>query len=983
MRRPTHFRRPARGFALISTLLIIAILTIMVVAFMQSMRVDRLTSRAYMNRFRAELAAQSAANLAIAQVKKGILDPVSGADVRTFTVESFPVLNPSPATPPTAADPVEYSPVVTITRYQANATTGALDAVRQPLMSTSVSSADFESDFSGSLAKLYKERANVSKTVSLVNLNRGELIQSEASLDAASFVKATYYKVPMVNLNAQSGTVTARMGMMVLDDQARLNPACHQGAARTGWGKTAAEIPLSLATATKLDDTLLSNAEMEGIPWPSAADPPPDPLIRLVPYALAGIFSTPARAKDRKHLFASYNVANEDVIPAGYPGAGKPKYDINDLALNPAHGATATARAENIAAIISQELPNFKTRDPSFAAAGAAGQQFKYVNRVAASIVDYIDPDKDTSIVNKDPAVASSGEPAGRELVPMVSGIAENFQWLSKGVAPDFICTFQSRYYVQLWNPYTETVSGNVRLEIRKRPALQVGNAIEQHLKDYTESASGITIRPNEFVVVEFPAVAEDPRQSNKDPELNSKGIDRPQWQETKSADPFKDPHPYFKMYWNGTLADMNRRDPEISGDPVTSGLPKGQVAVANNPPSTKLNRIIVGANRWSVHFMQHTAGGDGSSRHVNDPRISYISNYDWTEWVNSSYDNGYWGGRQDHVTTTQDFQTKLSPRDGVRANPNTGAVTKLVGIPALPDITKTPLQLAGGAVYDQATDGRNAPFYIRNDRMESIGELGNIFDPAQAGDTGKASVSAGAGSYGSGGGRSLCIGRPEFSFTDSTLNWDVEGKRAIQLLDIFTTNQVASGATYPEMKGRININTAPKEVLMALFFNVTAGSDEGMDPAEYAPGDAGKPAPTIDRAKAELFAKGVIAERENMAAGHGPFQRLSDLRRILPLFQIRSNYEPELISASPPSTLGPTDTDVMDRAREEAFAKIVNLVTTQSRALRIYTAGQALGPTGQVAASAVIETRVVLEPYTNSAGLEKFNVRVTDQFIR
>lgn len=59
------------AFALISTLLIIAILTIMVVAFMQSMRIDRLTARAYLDKTTAEMLAEAGLNEAIQKLVNG------------------------------------------------------------------------------------------------------------------------------------------------------------------------------------------------------------------------------------------------------------------------------------------------------------------------------------------------------------------------------------------------------------------------------------------------------------------------------------------------------------------------------------------------------------------------------------------------------------------------------------------------------------------------------------------------------------------------------------------------------------------------------------------------------------------------------------------------------------------------------------------------------------------------------------------------
>lgn len=58
--RRRHSQSHSRGSALISTLLVVVVLTIIVIAFLQSMTVERATAKSYLNRYRAELAASAA-----------------------------------------------------------------------------------------------------------------------------------------------------------------------------------------------------------------------------------------------------------------------------------------------------------------------------------------------------------------------------------------------------------------------------------------------------------------------------------------------------------------------------------------------------------------------------------------------------------------------------------------------------------------------------------------------------------------------------------------------------------------------------------------------------------------------------------------------------------------------------------------------------------------------------------------------------------
>jgi type II secretory pathway component PulK len=881
--------RGGRGFALVSTLLIIAVLTIMVVAFMQSMRVDRMTSRAYLDRFRAELAAESGANLAVAQIKEAVLDPATGADLRTFTVESFK----SPAAP----NGKDYSPVLTVSRYQLNGTTGQLDAIRRPLVSTVHGADAFKSDFTNTLKAFYAERAAASGTA---DLNAGGRIQSEASMTLEGLGLKTYYKVPLLPLASLQGTADGRMGMMVFDEQARLNPALHRSQARTAWGSTAAEVPLSLGG---IDTRLLSAGELAR--FQGMLD------VALVPFVFANVFDSPQRAADLKHFFGYYDVANEDVIPAGLPGAGQAKYNLNDLAVNTAYGATPTARAEHIGDLIEAQLPLFKTRDPSLAGQPDTVKR-KYLNRIAASIVDYIDTDDAPTQVN-------GGEPAGQDLFPYVTQVAEQYLWTARTTGSPSTATIQTRFYVQLWNPYTVTVTGSVTFRCFNRICPSFGTALVQPLGDYTATQNNVTLRANEFVVLELPAVS----QTFSSPTPTSAS---PSWNNSPADSGDHTTHSYFQMLWNGQLAHMNRRSP-VGPAPASSGMARNSKTLALNALHYQVSALV-------------TQPSTAAPRFVGDPRGSYASNYDWGSTLSS--DSAYtgntrWKGRnRDTVPYTQDFKTTWANRDYMRENPSMGNAPGALGT--------TPAAVA--SAYDAANDKKNAPFYIRNASMQSAGELGYVFDPAQADDTGVAPSGGSPPSlFVAGGGRTLRVGQPEFSY------WDADGKRAIELLDLFSANPANATTGYPEFKGRININTAPREVLMALFYNIQAGLDEG--------GYSGGTPPTITAAAAATFADEVIREREKMTAGHGPFRKDSDLRRILPLFFNTSNYQPAL-GAGVGS--GGTDPGVMDRAREEAFAKMVNLVTTQSRAFRIVTVGQALTPAGGVASAVRQETLVELE---------------------
>jgi len=240
------------------------------------------------------------------------------------------------------------------------------------------------------------------------------------------------------------------------------------------------------------------------------------------------------------------------------------------------------------------------------------------------------------------------------------------------------------------------------------------------------------------------------------------------------------------------------------------------------------------------------------------------------------------------------------------------------------------------------------APFVIRKGPLLSPGELGNIFDPAQVDDQGMAIPAKQTRSlvcYG--GGRTLRVGQPEFRF-DGTYNWDVPGKRAVELIDLFTVADrgreqgkagMIPGGTNAGLPGRLNVNTAPAPVLENLFRGIRISSD-----SRY-------PDRVIGPAAAERLAFFLIA--------HRPYAKLSDLSLLTTNLVDAETYTPWLGRNIPGSSVA----DVFDRTREEAFGRIVGHCTVQSRVFRIHAVGESLDPKGRTTGRALVQALLRLEP--------------------
>lgn len=838
--------RPGKGrggFALISTMLILTVLTIMVVAFLQSMRIERMTAKNYAVLTQAELLAESALEMARVRMAQAI-----GTN-RDYTVFQ------------TNATNSDLVPVLAIS------TNGLAD----PVLLTEWPLAEHES---------------LSRTQG-VNMNGLERVVD------ASGSALPVYRVPWIKITNSSGAVTGRVAYLVLDEQARFNLAHHRGEARTNWARTAAEISPFFGTVG------LSVTE-----WAVAQLLVSNNLL-VTPGSLGLAFSNRAAWQAVRHLYTSMAVTNEEVIPAGYSDAGLPKYDLNDLSTNPVHGSTASTRATNLAAIIDRNLPFFKTRDRSMVSLPDS-EKMRYLRRLTASMVDYIDPDTVCTQVNE-------GEPAGRGLVPYVVVVAEYFQFVPvTSGPPTWTAQVPNRIYLQLWNPHTTEVTGVPRIVLKNRMRLNYGTGIVTPLADYDQSAASVTLRPNEFKVVEFPLLIQTV-SSPTAPATTGPGR-YVWWANSPSDTADQTTHPHFEFYWRGVLVDMSRRPPVSPGN-ATAGLPKNAKAFDPNARHYQVNSIPT----FDL----------SPRRSVGDPRFTYASNYDWGSPLSSdtAYSaNTRWNGRnRDTFPYNQDYASTWVLRDGYRSNPIFG--NSPGSINTAPSSVPSP--------YTDA-EGPKAPFYVRKGPMLSIGELGHIFDPAFGDDSGATPTGGTPASvFVAGGGRTLRIGQPEYSY------WNNETNRASLLLDLFTVHSTNTPTGYAHVEGRINVNTAPVPVLAALFNQIPLLTDTGLATHTL-----------IATNQAQVFAQALVAGR--------PYAKLSDLFRTNSLlasnFVVATNYTPALPTNS-------TSLAVFDRTREEAFARMVNLVTFHSRAFRVYAIGEPLSPNGRPLGRVTLEAVIALEP--------------------
>ena len=904
MLRNTH----KHASALVTTLFVLVVLCTITVAFLQTMTMERAVSRSLKNKFKADLAAEAGANM-VAQAMTEAIGTHAG-----FLVLST---NISPA----------LTPIFYIQ-------TGSNDAASNVLPLVSGDLTNYLGTRSSSTTALTDYLAHATNTNNAINANK---LSGTYRILANS--GPTNFNAPWIHFTNANGETNSRVAFFVVDEQSKLNLAQHGWSTNTnraGWSNSPSLVPIAIPGNTNL---LTTNA---AVAFASATN-----KSHFVGN-LAQIFSDRADYESKKHLYTYATGPSQDFIPSGYTNtngtfsnyaqAHLPKWNINNLATNISFGATSSLRASNIAQVINTNLPNFGKRDIAMSN-GLGGSYFRYLERISASILDYIDPDTDVTIL---PDASPLGEPAGKELAPLVTGIAEKYNWISEsGSGTAWTNKITQTVFVQLWNPYQTNLSGNLSLEVTTfRPIKMPG--LGGPILPNAGTIAITNLRPNEMKVFKTATVTNTVISTLKGSALVG---NRPYLEQTASANAFFEHHSRFDARWNGVLFD---RTANLATNFFTNnqGLPKSAMG---KTIETRIN--LGGPNRFAINYPScgFFAAPKGY-RAVADPRQNAISPYDW-EAPASTNSEVRWNGRNTFTNeSSQDYAKTFSSRDVVRSSPLEGSSIDLT----LAD----PTSAASSYSISEST---NAPFYLRNAKMESIGELGNIYDPAQLNDVGFST--AGSDSwYASGGGRTLRMGITEFDYPASGIapsgsekaapNWNSPGFRSLHLVDLFTVAET-NAAGIPTHAPKININTAPKEVLTALFYHLSQNAD-----------------PAFTNSSLTSHAATQLA---NLVISNRPYYNLSDLHKITPQLLNPTNFIPTLGSNS--ST--PIAT-IHDAGREQVLSSLLELVDTQSRNFKVVAIGQALGQSGKVLSESFLEVDLILDSYpqTNSSGGVEYRTR-------
>lgn len=635
---------------------------------------------------------------------------------------------------------------------------------------------------------------------------------------------------------------------------------------------------------------------------------------------------------------------------------GEPQLNLNEVLAQ--GGSAAVGR---IAGLIREAFPDFDSRKGGF------GED--YISNLAANIIDYADVDGNAT--QQDDAYR------GIDSYPLVSEYAISYRWGWRGDPYNDAGVLRENgrlyvlvtvsVYAELWNTSNHPARGEARLNYETKMSPEAGAVPGRTLMD--------------DAILERPAGAIDPDQSESGADHTlEKDAEDGHWY----FPPFTvnlDPNEYvlvkagevkykldaglsigfvasplslvndhgqsgYRLKWNGILSD--RVQGGIERSDVTVYFPRN---TTSNP--RQKTRATIGGYVFGEYGLLH----DG----MGDPRISYHTDFmqaanayprnysPWrrnvrlaifrnnqaaiygrvmpSEWPDGGHDSSF--GQDGYFTEDQ----RIEPDDA----------RFISGKPAS-DPGKAPTRLSNLGVYYSET------------------ELGHIYDPIMWGADRNPLTGAALGrlavqawtpmvrdsdfpSQTMGGGNTLRIGRPEHP------RFDEPGLRASSLLDLFHCGlplwvgpfggvPVDSGGPLVLREGHVNINTAPRDALRALVAGKLAADPVLARAISTRPSKALKAPPTIpmegyppqELVAADLLADAIIAGRPYLS----PSQlALAEDRTGRVVFGNLDLYPGgKLLQWS-------------DAALEESFARIYNSATVRSRNFRVHVIGQAVQEIG------------------------------------
>ena len=284
---------------------------------------------------------------------------------------------------------------------------------------------------------------------------------------------------------------------------------------------------------------------------------------------------------------------------------------------------------------------------------------------------------------------------------------------------------------------------------------------------------------------------------------------------------------------------------------------------------------------------------------------------------------------------------------------------------------TAHPAPAVPGSMVAGVMKAANSPGVIADDKLVSIGQLGDIFDSARL-PSGQTSEGAGAtlilASHG--GGRTLRIGHHddlndglmqlnnanETGATPSYVNSPSSTWASWRLADCFSVSDEI------QLPGRININGLARDNGAALRaalegFKFQPKTKDSADPTQYdrmMHGDATLDGKALDAAGLNNLIKDIVDNRLTYDPAKptrpGPFFERGEISEAPILNANSTPPPPELVA-------GVSTAKVFDRGREELVRRLLEMTTTRGNVFTVYAIGQSISQSTPTAVKRITGT--------------------------
>jgi hypothetical protein len=946
--------RKQKASSLVTTLLVLVVLSTIVIAFLQSMSIERMTARSLSNKVASELASRGA----VSQISQLILTASTNDDFIVVRNGNFDFIGLASSGTGTNST-VQYMPLFSV------ATNGTQNS---PKLTNMVGVLPEAADF----------------------LTSGDFATFKGCSPSGGDVQVSW----IYSANSQN-EITSRYAYYATDLHSRIDAKVSGNNTPSTPHQRSSNSPNDLALYSIFDPQ-----NTNGIEQASEA------IIKMRPALLTAasmnqVVSNNLVTNLLNVTFGLRSDSERDLIPLGmnYTDEGLPKTNINSFVTSKDYNGLAN--------YISRQLPLFAQTNR----AGGTSDPETYLKNLAANIIDYADIDTDPVSdgatvrgVDSYPwitthyiqfhwrRVDSSGQPnpSSTPLTPDQS--AANFWYAKNG-------TWHARVdvtsYVQAWNLSSKPITNGV-LSIQDLYNPDGANSDSKLLNKYSVYAAGNetpvayegmpailnpgkevnfstnTLPANGFQIFGFaPNSYEcDTGIATSFPRPNLSSGSPMRFGERNQSSVTDHSTGLYRILWNGLLVDqpgnlfgnrIERRsgtlDRETSGDgPGWRGIVIGLRYDRGfpNPPGESVFNL--GDPRGNFYIRKELAAND------YDGNSSWGGRHYATNLLHPTSGTA-WIGAETLVSAWPDGGHNTTPGDSVyRLNPNTGSVAQRdrnQRLPSDPNLIAAPLEI------------NKAPTRISDaGSYTNILELGNVYDPVQwrpdwvsknsSDPLEPADRNSMTNSWqtlhkiglvpdnryvvpGS-----LRIGRAEH------LQFNSNGLRSAQFLDIFATDDDPRILT----QGLLNINTASVDAIRALI----AGIQLTSDPLVTFANGTNAPQlgfPEVDATNGSigtLFAETVISNR--------PFLSRSALGWITNanggFFGNADQY--------PTTKTRPALWN--DSVREELFGRIFPLVTVRSRCFQVNVIGQTLDKrSGKVLARTEGQYWIFLKPTRNANG--------------